>query len=371
MLNNIISNISSRMPTDIMLGSISGGMFLREILINKLSIDTKEEDDNVTVAWKSAAGFAIRATSAGLSSYNISNLSYMAAFTNPVLAIHKGVQAIELLRQGDKKEAGKKALEVAAHVAVTAVDYWTLGFGSMFFDGATIVYTLAGAAMDISKTSRNMHDRLFQLKQEILDRGRLRAEGFDDDYDEASAESTGDDMSSGESDSDYRSSSEEEDGASPVLRRATSTTALSASAPRRATSAIWERLSRPAASPYDDDDDVEEDGGFGRGDYFSSEDGDTSDSPSASSGSPSASPLSSSSEDDERDVSFAPQRARGGNGGGRRHKRRGSGSAPAQIGGREVAFAAKTLRGLSLPSGSSEVYGLRRDPKPSTPWTPS
>ncbi|NGX49234.1 MAG: hypothetical protein K940chlam5_00830 [Candidatus Anoxychlamydiales bacterium] len=396
MINNIISNISSRMPTDIMLGSISGGMFLREILINKLSIDTKEEDDNVTVAWKSAAGFAIRATSAGLSSYNISNLSYMAAFTNPVLAIHKGVQTIELLRQGDKKEAGKKALEVAAHVAVTAVDYWTLGFSSMFFDIGTAVYTLAGAAMDISKTSRNMHDRLFQSKQEILDRGRLRAEGYDDDYDESSAESTGDDMSSGELDSDYRSYSEEEDGESPVLRRAassrraTSTTALSssASAPRRvtsiastalastasrasqATSAVLGRLSRRAPSPCDNDY-VGGDGG-----YSSSAGEDESDSPLSASGS--SRPSFSSSEDyeDDEGVSFIPPPARGGNGGGGRgrgSKRRVSGSAPAQIGEREVAFAEQTLRGLSLPAAGSQPrpIGLRSAPRRKSPWTPS
>jgi hypothetical protein len=168
--NNIVSNISSKMPTDFLPGAVSGGILGRELLIKSLSWNTNEEDSALKVGAKTVANFAVRSSSIAFSPYNPVSLYYLTAFTNPLMAIGKGYQACSLYIHGkvydDERmidEAKKKTLEVAAHVALSVFDHWTLGLvnSSKIFDIAAAGYTLVGTALDIARSSEKVHDKLF------------------------------------------------------------------------------------------------------------------------------------------------------------------------------------------------------------------
>ncbi len=170
-----------KMPVDFLPGSISGGLGARELF----TFGTKKEDNAYQLTAKTVANFVIRSTSIAFSPYNIFSLPYLTAVTNPIMAINKGCEAVNLLVQGEKKEAGKKALEATAHVALSVFDYWTLGLSSKYFDTLSVAFVTAGILVDISKSSEKIHDKIFP--QEVLDRRRLNAERFPYDYDEPEA----------------------------------------------------------------------------------------------------------------------------------------------------------------------------------------
>ncbi|NGX34627.1 MAG: hypothetical protein K1060chlam1_00980 [Candidatus Anoxychlamydiales bacterium] len=221
-MNFSFSNAISRWPKDLLPGFINGGVFVREKIIDAVPfLNSKKGDSKVETAVKTIVNlFIIRGSSLAFNTYNWTSLTYLAKPSNALFAGYKTIRAINCYRKGARYEGNRKLLEAAAHVALFGIDcfvIWPL-MPQYQFDAVGIIYMVTGVAMDISRTSKELHNRLFPSKQEISDRRRLDSEGFSSDYDELSAEFSDDDMdeySSDGSDSDYREAraEEAEDGA--------------------------------------------------------------------------------------------------------------------------------------------------------------
>jgi len=191
MFNNIISYAKSMVSKDIAPGVISGGIFGRELLIKTLSLDTCETDSNAVVGLKTAANLVIRASSIAFSPYNPLSLPFFFA-TNPLLAIGKGYQACNLYISGHNyndevliNEAKNKTLEVVKHVAFVIIDYyWMFGLGdtAKFIDAAAVGYTVAGVALDLMKSSKNIQEKLLDRD---VDADEMSEEDDSYDYDTA------------------------------------------------------------------------------------------------------------------------------------------------------------------------------------------
>lgn len=409
---SFVSDISSRFPLP---GFFSGGILARESLIHHLpipsflgfdSLDTKEDDSNLQVGLKTLVNAVIRVSSVTLSPYNMVSLPYVSIVTNPLMAIGKTFQAYDLYTEGKRgedfeetdlariDEAKKKIKQVAGHVALFVVDYCALGLGSAIFNAVSIAHAIAGAAMDMSRSSKKIHDQLFEQPGFVSD---------DDDSVEDSSSEYWSSYSSSGSESDRDSSSEVSGGRGRGRGGFSASSARGGRGRGRGGASVVRgargrgrggplEFHLPLSTSHLSSDSESESGGVFVGGDDSDDDALKGYSSSGESHSFSREAFADSSElSSENDASdFAlpplpPPRRRATiassssasspvvAGRGVRKKRlpqRYSGSSPSQIGSREREFVEQTARDLRFfPTRASR--SLRPNPRPSTPWTPT
>lgn len=126
---------------------------------------------------KAVVNTAIRSSSIAFSALNIFSGAHCTFLINPLMAVSKGLYGAKLYTEGhvenneDKKLQAKKLIvEAAFHGGMAVIEQVVLYFvrSSIPFDVGGLVYTIVGAGMDITKTSKAAHSRLFFKPQQPL-----------------------------------------------------------------------------------------------------------------------------------------------------------------------------------------------------------